>query len=74
MTNPNQRSGLSAKAQNYRQTMWQVEPYNRQGRRLNQNDYLDKLIRHGKKAELSFVGMLIYCRNMCIKHGYPTAF
>lgn len=54
--------------------MWQVEPYNRKGKRLNQNAYLDKLIHHAKKAELSFVGMLIYCRQMCIKHGYPTAF
>lgn len=74
MTNANRQSTLSPQAQKYRKTMWQVEPRNRQGKRLNQNAYLNKLIRHGEKAELSFVGMVIYCRNMCIKHGYPTAF
>ncbi|ADG61765.1 hypothetical protein [Moraxella catarrhalis] len=74
MANPNQQSILSPQIQKHRQTMWQVEPYNRHGKRLNQNAYLDKLIHHAKKAELSFVGALIYCRQMCIKHGYPTAF
>lgn len=74
MTNENHQCTLSPQAKKYRQTMHQVEPYNRHGKRLSQDKYLDKLIRHGKKAELSFVWMIIYCREMCIKHGYPTAF
>lgn len=65
---------LSPTAMQYRQTMWQVTPYNRKGKRLSQDAYLDKLIAHAKKANLSWTGAIIYCRDMCVKHGYPTAF
>lgn len=65
---------LSPTAMQYRQTMWQVTPYNRKGKRLSQDAYLDKLIAHAKKADLSWVNAVIYCRDMCVKHGYPTAF
>lgn len=65
---------LSPTAMQYRQTMWQVTPYNRKGKRLSQIAFLNKLERHAIKAELSFMGTVMYFREMCIKHGYPTAF
>lgn len=74
MTDQSQRTTLSPQAKKYRQTMWQVTPYNKKGKRLSQDVFMNKMLRHAEKAELSFVGMLIYCREMCIKHGYPTAY
>lgn len=70
----NQTHTLSPTALQYRKTMWQVTPYNRKGKRLTRSAYLDKLIAHAKRADLSFTNTLMYCREMCVKHGYPTAF
>lgn len=66
------KHSLSNKAMQYRNQMWQVTPYNKQGKRLSQNIFLNKLICYAKKAELSWIGALIYCDEMCKKHGYPT--
>lgn len=69
-----QQLNISDKAKKYQATMWQVTPYNRSDKRLSQDKYLDKLMKRAIKAELTPIGALIYCREMCVKHGYPTAF